>query len=217
MARHDARTQYRWALAVGLAASVAIHVFLFLLSPTLPADSVVERARALQVVHIPPAPVAAPPETDVPAQPAPIPSPATPVVADLDRPPTEPEFIPYEIAPKLENPAEIQRLLQDLYPVQYREQRIGGVVVLWLYIDSEGNVARVLVRAPSGHTGFDEAAQEVAHHMAFRPAYIHGHPVGVWVSQGIRFTVHQAADTNALRPGPHESPVVSSPTGGTRL
>jgi TonB family protein len=214
MARHDARTQYRVALAAGLVGSVVIHGLLLLFAPALPIGNAVARASALQVVDIPPAPTPAPPEAQVPEEPAPIPTPAMPVAAALDEPPDAPQLIPYEIAPKLENPAEVQRILQDLYPAEYRDQRIGGVVVLWLYIDTEGNVARVLVRAPSGHAGFDEAAQAVAHRMAFRPAYIHGHPVGVWVSQGIRFTVRQTADTNALRSVPHQSPVASNRTGG---
>lgn len=214
MARHDARKQYRWALAAGLLGSVALHALLLEFSPPLPMKGALERAHALEVVQIPPTPTPAPPETDVPQEPAPIPAPAMPVVASLDKPPTEPELIPYEIAPRLENPGEVQRLLQELYPLEYREQKIGGVVVLWLYIDTKGNVARVLVRAPSGHAGFDQAAQQVAHRMAFRPAFIHGRPVGVWVSQGIRFTVHQTADTNAVRTIRHESPMASNTTGG---
>ena len=214
MARHDARTQYRVALAAGLVGSVVLHGLLLLFAPALPIGNAVARASALQVVEIPPAPTPAPPEAHVPAEPAPIPTPAMPVAAALDAPPDAPQLIPYEIAPRLENPAEVQRILQELYPTEYRDQRIGGVVVLWLYIDTEGNVARVLVRAPSGHSGFDEAAQEVAHRMAFRPAFIHGHAVGVWVSQGIRFTVRQSADTNALRSiRDHDSPVASNSKG----
>jgi TonB family protein len=212
--RHDLRTQYRFALAIGLLASICVHVLVLQFAPGIHVGGAGGGSGVLQVVHIPPVPtVAAPPETRVPEEPAPIPAPAMPVAGDLSAPPEAPRMIPYEIAPKLENPVEVQRILQELYPAEYREQRVGGVVVLWLFIDTEGNVAKVLVRVPSGHDQFDQAAQEVAHRMAFRPAYIRGHPVGVWVSQGIRFQVQEPADSNALRPGSPDSAASSGPSG----
>lgn len=214
MARHDARTRYRLALAVGLLASVALHVVLFRYFPAVEAHGVVDRARALQVVRIPPAPAPVPPATRVPEQPAPIATPATPLAVKLNAPPDAPHFIPYEIAPRLENPAEVQRLLQNLYPADYRQKDIGGVVVLWLFVDTEGNVQRVVVRTPSGHEEFDAAAREVAHRMAFRPAFIHGHAVGVWVSQGIRFKVQKMAAPDASGPAAPDSLVASAHGSG---
>ncbi len=206
MARHDLRSEYRVALAIGLLASLGIHVLLLRFGPALGSTGSVTRAGALRVVDIPPAPAPAPPATTLPADPPPIPAPSLPIASTIGSPPPTPEFIPYEIGPKLENSEEVQRFLQELYPADYRSQRIGGLVVLWLYIDTEGNVARVQIRIPSGHDLFDTAAREVAHRMAFRPAYIHGHPVGVWVSQGIRFQVQTAAaDTEARRAGAKDS------------
>lgn len=214
MARQDARTRYRLTLAVGLLASVVLHVFVFRFFPTIEAHGVIDRARALRVIQIPPAPTPAPPQTRVPEEPAPIATPATPLAVKLKAPPDAPHFIPYEIAPRLENSAEVQRLLQNLYPVDYRDKDIGGVVVLWLFVDTDGNVQRVVVRTPSGHDEFDAAAREVAHRMAFRPAFIHGHAVGVWVSQGIRFTVQKAVVPAAAGAGGADSLMASTGRGG---
>ena len=45
----------------------------------------------------------------------------------------------------LQNRDEVLRVLQRSYPSQLREAGIAGDVVLWLYIDEEGNVQKSVV------------------------------------------------------------------------
>lgn len=41
-----------------------------------------------------------------------------------------PEFIPYDVAPELQNAGEVSARLQELYPDSLEQQGIGGSVVL---------------------------------------------------------------------------------------
>jgi TonB family protein len=109
------------------------------------------------------------------------------VVVPGKPPDIQPTYIPHDIAPRLENPAHVQQLLESLYPADYRDAGIGDEVELWLFVDDEGEVARALVRTPSRYAAFNAAARHVARSMEYRPAFNRGRPVGVWVSQPIRF------------------------------
>jgi len=180
---------YRLALAVGLLASAAIHSVLFLADPPLGVDAGPQRDEALRLValHEQQAPTPPAPSVSEPEAPEPVYRPGPPMVADVVQPTEMPHYIAHDIPPKLVNFAQVQLLLESLYPDEYRSDGIGGTVELWLYVDDRGDVKRVLLQSPSPHEAFNAAAQQVAHAMQFRPAFNHGKAVGIWVDQPIRF------------------------------
>ncbi len=98
-----------------------------------------------------------------------------------------PSFIPYTVAPKLQNATEVLAVLERVYPARLREARIGGRVTLWLYVDAHGKVQRTVLGESSGSEALDEAAQEVAAKMLFSPAMNRDHKTDVWITQAVVF------------------------------
>jgi TonB family protein len=102
--------------------------------------------------------------------------------------PTErPTFIPYDVPPKLENPGEIQRLLERGYPSQLRDAGIEGTVILWIFVDDQGAVQKTEVKESSGYEVMDEAALSTAEKMSFSPAMNRDKATPVWLAQPITF------------------------------
>lgn len=101
----------------------------------------------------------------------------------------EPEVTPFEVAPELQNPREVQTRLQAAYPDRLKEEGIGGEVVLWIRVDEEGRIRESRVAEPSEHPAFHEAARRVVASMEFSPARSGGEPKAVWVQQKVRFRV----------------------------
>ncbi|HEY8468984.1 MAG TPA: energy transducer TonB [Longimicrobiales bacterium] len=75
------------------------------------------------------------------------------------------------------------------YPARLRDRGIGGDVLVWLFIDAQGEVKRVLVKESAGHPDLDRGALTVAAHMKFSPATKDGQRVPVWVQMPITFRV----------------------------
>jgi len=100
-----------------------------------------------------------------------------------------PTFIPYDVAPELQNPSRVQAVLEEQYPEAFQDSGVGGTVVLWMYVDEQGEVRRSRVRESSGYRALDEAAMEVAQSMEFSPALNRDDPTAVWVQQRIQFQV----------------------------
>lgn len=98
-----------------------------------------------------------------------------------------PTFVPYDEAPELQNPEEVQARLQDLYPDSLERAGVGGTVTLRMYVDTDGNVEESEIRESSGHGALDRAAREVVGVMEFSPALNRDQPRAVWVRQEIRF------------------------------
>lgn len=107
--------------------------------------------------------------------------------ANASRRAEAPGFIPYDVAPELQNAGEVSARLQELYPDSLEQQGIGGSVVLWLMVDERGRVQKSLLQESSGEDAFDQAASRIAAEMDFSPALNRGERVGVWVQQRIRF------------------------------
>ena len=202
---------YRRTLAVGILLSVLAHVLFFQGAPTFYASAPEAVGGDLEAVELPP-------EVRVPPPPSQIARPATPKVASTTvdeevtiapttfaanpveqlppppkagttRPEDRPVFIPRDVEPVLTNRDEIAAYLRRVYPKPLRDAGIGGVVVLWVFVDAEGDVSRAVVKEPSRYEAFDRAAFEVAERMAFRPAINRDRPIGVWVSQRFHFSV----------------------------
>jgi protein TonB len=157
-----------------------------------------------------------PPEVRIPPPPEEVSRPATPRVAMIDvdedvtiasttfesnpvenlppppktaSPDDRPSFIPYTVAPVLTNKDEVLHFLQRIYPSQLKSAGVGGAVVLWLYIDEDGHVLRTVVAESSGFNQLDEAAQQVASKMEWKPAMNRDKKTAVWLSQAIDFSV----------------------------
>lgn len=123
---------------------------------------------------------------------APVVSEPTPIASPSTLPETgtsnqRPTFIPYDVPPKLENPGEIQRLLERGYPSQLRDAGIEGTVILWIFVDEQGTVQKTEVKASSGYELMDEAALSTAEKMLFSPAMNRDKPTPVWLAQPITF------------------------------
>jgi protein TonB len=100
-----------------------------------------------------------------------------------------PSFTPHTVKPGLTNAEEVQRALVREYPSMLRDAQIGGSVVVWLFIDTEGRVENSKVQTSSGYPMLDAAALDVANTMRFTPAYNRDQKVPVWVSIPITFRV----------------------------
>lgn len=197
--------------AVALILSVALHFAAFQAFPELGVALPEVAGGGLEAVELPP-------QIEVPPPPEAVARPATPTVAEADvsedvtiapttfeanpaealppppkaeatRPSEQPVFIPREVEPRLTNGTEIRELLMRFYPPPLRDAGIGGTVVMWLFVSTEGDVARTLVKEPSPYEAFNAAALKVADRMEFVPAANRGNPVAVWVAQRIRFEV----------------------------
>lgn len=198
-------------LAVGVLVAVALHFALLKAAPAFRVGGMEGGAGSMEAVELPPS-------VEVPPPPEQVARPATPTVAETDvseevtiapttfeanpserlPPPPEagaageedrPTFIPRDVDPRLQNPGEVQEMLERHYPPPLRDAGIGGRVVLWVYVDEEGRVTRTQVQASSGYRAFDRAAVKVARQMEFRPAINRDRPIAVWVAQPVRFEV----------------------------
>lgn len=197
----------RSRLALGLIVAVTAHVGLFEFFPRMHAADLLTADALLVAIELPP-------EVVIPPPPEQIVRPATPKVAaveiaenitiapttfdsnpvkNLPPPPKtnapagRPTFIPYTVAPKLQNQQEMLAVLERVYPARLREARIGGRVLLWLYIDASGRVQRTVLGESSGSETLDEAAQEVAARMVFSPALNRDQKTAVWLAQSVVF------------------------------
>jgi TonB family protein len=101
---------------------------------------------------------------------------------------TTPSMTPFTQRPQLINAQETQRALVRHYPAELRDAGLGGTVVLWLFVDVQGEVTRTQIHTTSGFASLDNAALDVAKVMRFNPALNRETPVGVWFELPVRFT-----------------------------
>lgn len=111
-------------------------------------------------------------------------APASDELADLM---AEPAFTPYTVRPDLINEMEIMRALESEYPPILRDAGIGGTTNVRFFIDTRGEVRRVLVAETSGHEVLDSAALRVARIFRFTPALNLDEVVPVWIAIPITF------------------------------
>jgi TonB family protein len=192
-------------------AATVIHFGVFALWPDLTAEDVSFSVEDLESIELPP-------EIEIPPPPQQISRPATPVVStaeideditiapttfednpveDLPPPPEEegadisaaPVFTPMTVRPEIKNVSEVIRAMEREYPPILRDAGIGGRVVVWFFIDEEGNVRDKRISESSGHSALDEAAMKVAGVYRFSPALNRDQKVKVWVQFPITFEV----------------------------
>lgn len=159
-----------------------------------------------------------PPEVEVPPPPEQIVRPAVPVVArgpveenitiapttfeenPVDRlpPPAaaspahlgeRPVFTPYTVAPRLRNREGAVEVVRKHYPPILQKAGIGGIVVVWAFIDSTGVVRNCEIHTSGGVRLLDEAALAAVRELEFVPALNYDQHVPAWVSLPITFRV----------------------------
>lgn len=95
-----------------------------------------------------------------------------------------------EERPALRNGAEMQRVLQRLYPPLLRDAGITGQTQLRFVVDGEGRVEPGSVTVVSStHGGFQDASLRAAEKFRFRPARIGGRGVRVVITMPITWTL----------------------------
>ncbi len=101
----------------------------------------------------------------------------------------EPRVTAYSRAPVLKNIDHIQNLLLDWFPDNLR--RAGGEAraIIWLFINTRGDVLKTVLRETSGRAEVDSVALRAGDHMRFEPAQLAGTPVPVWVQLPVRLRV----------------------------
>jgi TonB family protein len=188
-----------------------VHVALFQFWPTLTAEDVSFSAEELEAIELPP-------EIEIPPPPEAISRPATPVIAtatvdeditiapttfednpveDLPPPPTEtsvdiasaPTFTPMTVRPEIRNRSAVIQAMERGYPPILRDAGIGGLVLVWFFINEQGRVIDNRIANSSGNAQLDEAALRVASVYEFTPALNRDQVVSVWVQIPITFQV----------------------------
>jgi len=217
------RHRERRLLGVGLLASVAVHFGLFVWTPSFRTADLRTSNEAMESIQLPP-------DVKIPPPPRAVARPATPRVAEADvspeltiapttlesnpasalpppppsakmNPEDRPTFIPYDVAPRLLNRDEVEKLVVRYYPPALRSAGIGGTVLVWAYVDESGRVTRTLVKASSGYQDMDAAAMRVVDAMQFKPALNRDSRIGVWISQNISMAVQNRDTRDVTTPG----------------
>lgn len=202
-------------VAIGLIFSVAMHFAIFILFPRLHTVALATGSEGITAIQLPPE-VRVPPPPELIARPAtpkvgtadvseeitiapttfeanPVDNlapPPAPVAAPSRDGEERPRFIAYDTPPRLLNPAVIRKLLSRTYPSALREARVEGRVILWIFIDRQGEVQTVQVQQSSGYPAMDDVAIEVGYEMEFSPAKNRDKTTPVWVQQAIVFEVN---------------------------
>jgi len=73
------------------------------------------------------------------------------------------------------------------YPEIARASGVEGDVVLFVYIDENGNVRNAVVQSSPGLPALEEEAKKAAMKCKFKPAKQQGKPVGVWYNIVMQF------------------------------
>jgi TonB family protein len=101
----------------------------------------------------------------------------------------QPFITPMDVNPKLLNHAEVEKIVSRNYPSVMRDAGIAGRTNVWIRVDEEGKAVAWQVKKTSGFDALDSAAVRVAPSLRFTPAMNLGHPVAVWISMDIVFTI----------------------------
>jgi protein TonB len=194
----------------GVIVATVFHFGLFKFFPELTASDVSFGVNEFEAIELPP-------EVDIPPPPEQISRPAVPVVAateleeditiapttfeenpveNLPPPPSDasrlgdqPVFTPYTVKPELKNRREALRIVERNYPKLLKDAGIGGTVLVWVFIDSNGAVKNAQVQKGSGNSSLDDAALKSANDFSFTPALNRDKRVPVWIAIPITFAV----------------------------
>jgi len=91
-------------------------------------------------------------------------------------------------SPQTDRKARVIYRVEPEYPLDAREKKIEGTVVLTLTVDHEGLPQNIKVKK-SLYPSLDQSAIEAARKMRFEPAMKNGQPVSMWISVEMEFRV----------------------------
>jgi TonB family protein len=97
----------------------------------------------------------------------------------------EPIFTPFDIAPVILNPRDVQESIRKLYPRDLRQVTAESQV--WVFIAADGTVAKALIYRSSGYPAFDDVALRVSRAARFQPGSRGGQAAAGWATLPIRF------------------------------
>jgi TonB family protein len=93
-----------------------------------------------------------------------------------------------EVPPHDVEPVELV-MIKPEYPELAKQAGVDGTVVIALLVGADGRVKDAHVTR-SASPLLDRAALEALRRWVFRPALASGHPVALWVSETVKFTLH---------------------------
>jgi TonB family protein len=96
---------------------------------------------------------------------------------------------PFPVGPRLKGRDRAHRIVQSQYPPQLQQAHIGGVVLVWAFIDESGTVQNCIVRQTSEIEPLDEAALAAVREFEFVPALLRDTRVPAWISIPIEFAI----------------------------
>ena len=198
-------------LALSLLAATATHLLVFEMWPVMstpvwePAGGVIDVIAPLDPIDLPP-----PPE-ELARPMAPVASadvsvdatiPEIPWDGPVEFPPPPPEpvarggetavpFTPWDVPPRIANPAEVRRALELAYPPLLRDTGIEGTVQLLVHIDARGRVIEARIGTSSGFEALDTAALGAVTAFRFHPAQNRDVPTAVWTSVPVTFEIRR--------------------------
>ena len=99
----------------------------------------------------------------------------------------DPIATPFDRRPSALNRDEFQAALIEHAPDDVDLVPGSNLVMVYMLIDTEGNVRRTVVSGSSGYSSLDQAAETVARVLRFSPGQLDGEPVPVWLELPIIF------------------------------
>jgi TonB family protein len=200
------KASFNGLTGASIALAALIHFLAIALWPHIGVEDFSISSREITAVEIPPQVEIPPPPADIPRPQVPILSTnidlrqditiqevtfASNPVGNLPPPPTasqadlsdQPVFMPRTIEPRLgaSERTAVQRYLERHYPRYLLDAGIGAKAVLWVYLNTEGEVRNTRIVQTSGHEEFDRLAQQAIRSVRFSPAYNWDDRVPVWV------------------------------------
>jgi periplasmic protein TonB len=197
-----------------IAAAALIHFLVIGFMPTATPEDWGIASREMEAIEIPPQVEIPPPPQDIPRPAVPVISTNINIdqditiaevtfdrnpVENLPPPPTgsqvdlseQPAFTPRTVEPRLGDAArnQLMRHLERNYPPALRDAGIAGRVVLWVFINEQGQVQNTRVVESSGYPQFDALAQEALRTVSFSPAMNRDQRVPVWVQLPVAYQV----------------------------
>ena len=81
-----------------------------------------------------------------------------------------------------------------VYPEEQKNAGIEGSVWVKVLVDRDGPVGKAMLAKESGVKAFDDAALEAALKCTYRPAWLKGKKVAIWITYEVKFKLAQPTE-----------------------